>query len=298
VGEDKRKWLNGPAIDPEDQKQFSTIGTKRDTAQVHPEKFSKYILEMAKQRGNVTVREGTLAKGLIMSSNGENRVCGVEIEDGDNIEDVDDVILCAGPWMKTISNWLTEIHPVLAERLNNAIIPEKYYSLVIRPKSEEDRDNISATALFLKNSCPASKLSEPEIYPRPNGFVYVCGCEECTDLPEDPSQVNPTKEEHCRTLSYCAANVANSLRVKEYFEESITADLVAKQACYLPISRTNVPIIGPVPGALGLWIAAGHGCWGILNSPATGFLVAELLLSGSSSLVDIHPFTPQSVFSL
>jgi glycine/D-amino acid oxidase-like deaminating enzyme len=46
-----------------------------------------------------------------------------------------------------------------------------------------------------------------------------------------------------------------------------------------------------VPTAKGLYIAAGHNCWGILWAPITGLCMAELLAEGKSS-VDLAPFSP------
>ena len=38
-------------------------------------------------------------------------------------------------------------------------------------------------------------------------------------------------------------------------------------------------------------MAAGHYCWGILNSPATGKGLAELIVNGKSS-IDLSAFDP------
>ena len=43
---------------------------------------------------------------------------------------------------------------------------------------------------------------------------------------------------------------------------------------------------------VGLVVAAGHSCWGILQGPATGEAVAELLVLGAASHVDLRPFSP------
>lgn len=34
------------------------------------------------------------------------------------------------------------------------------------------------------------------------------------------------------------------------------------------------------------------GCWGILNGPGTGACMAELILEGQASSVDLEPFKP------
>lgn len=41
-----------------------------------------------------------------------------------------------------------------------------------------------------------------------------------------------------------------------------------------------------------LCVTAGHSCWGILNGPATGKALAELICTGESQCVDLAPFNP------
>lgn len=47
--------------------------------------------------------------------------------------------------------------------------------------------------------------------------------------------------------------------------------------CARPLSRDGRPLVGRVPGIDRLWIAAGHGPWGISTGPASGRLVADLI---------------------
>ncbi len=58
-----------------------------------------------------------------------------------------------------------------------------------------------------------------------------------------------------------------------------------------PGSGDGLPILGPVQGALGLWVASGHYRNGILLAPITGKLMAEWLLEGRPS-VSLEPFAP------
>ena len=37
---------------------------------------------------------------------------------------------------------------------------------------------------------------------------------------------------------------------------------------------------------------AGHSCWGILNGPATGKALAEMIATGASQCVDLTPYDP------
>jgi len=60
----------------------------------------------------------------------------------------------------------------------------------------------------------------------------------------------------------------------------------------LPISPDGTPLIGQVTGVKGAYVATGHSCWGILNAPATGAALAELIVDGRSKIVDLTPFDP------
>ena len=65
---------------------------------------------------------------------------------------------------------------------------------------------------------------------------------------------------------------------------------MAAQACFRPLSRDGLPVIGRVPGVESALVATGHSVWGILNAPATGEAVAELILDGQARNIDLNPF--------
>jgi sarcosine oxidase, subunit beta len=46
------------------------------------------------------------------------------------------------------------------------------------------------------------------------------------------------------------------------------------------------PILGPAPGVPGLFLANGFSGHGVMHSPATGKILADLILKGSCDLVD------------
>jgi glycine/D-amino acid oxidase-like deaminating enzyme len=74
---------------------------------------------------------------------------------------------------------------------------------------------------------------------------------------------------------------------------SVQAEVVAQQACYLPAVPDGLPVIGAVPGFPGAYVATGHTCWGILNGPATGLVVLELIADGRTASIDLRPLSPQ-----
>ena len=57
-------------------------------------------------------------------------------------------------------------------------------------------------------------------------------------------------------------------------------------------------MIGAIPGARGAYVATGHSVWGILNAPATGEAVAELILDGAARAVDLSSFDPARLESV
>lgn len=103
-------------------------------------------------------------------------------------------------------------------------------------------------------------------------------------IPDDPEQVIPNPDS-IEVLKRVAENVSSHLGQGG-------AIVKAEQACFLPCTDDSVPVIGEVPGVKGCYVATGHNCWGILNGPATGAAVAELVLDGHASIVDLTVFSP------
>ncbi|HZH25079.1 MAG TPA: FAD-binding oxidoreductase [Solirubrobacteraceae bacterium] len=54
----------------------------------------------------------------------------------------------------------------------------------------------------------------------------------------------------------------------------------AVRACARPLSADGLPLLGRAPGRDDVFVAAGHGPWGISLGPASARLVAELVLEG------------------
>lgn len=116
------------------------------------------------------------------------------------------------------------------------------------------------------------------------GEVYICGMSAQAEVPDDPEQITPAPES-INALKRVAASVSSHLAEGE-------AAVKTEQACILPCSEDDVPIIGEVPGIKGCYVATGHSCWGILNGPATGAAMAELVLDGHASIVNLSRFNP------
>jgi glycine/D-amino acid oxidase-like deaminating enzyme len=101
-------------------------------------------------------------------------------------------------------------------------------------------------------------------------------------LPIDPADVTPDDGAHARLEALCRT-VSPALAA---------APIVARQACFRPVTEDGLPLIGPVPGVAGAYVATGHSVWGMLNAPATGEAMSELILDGAAQCVDLAPFAP------
>jgi glycine/D-amino acid oxidase-like deaminating enzyme len=71
------------------------------------------------------------------------------------------------------------------------------------------------------------------------------------------------------------------------------APITRRQACYRPVTDDGLPLIGRVPGVAGAYVATGHGPWGMLNAPGTGFALAELIVAGAATTIDLRAFDPR-----
>ncbi|KAK4417525.1 putative oxidoreductase TDA3 [Sesamum alatum] len=254
-------WIDRPAKGPR------TIGTTETTAQVHPQLFTKTLLSKAVEEYGLKVVIGKLERVEVA----EGEAKAVVLEGGGAI-DADAVVLALGPWTGKLS-LLSSLFRVYGL---------KAHSIVVEPK---DPDSITPHALFL-SYYPAhgGQPMDPEVYPRPTGEVYICGMSAEAEVPDDPEQVMPVPES-IRVLKTVARNVSSQLVEGE-------ARVKAEQACFLPCTDDSLPVIGEVPGVKGCYVATGHSCWGILNGPATGAAVAELVMDGAASIVDLSRFSP------
>lgn len=236
------------------------LGTPNTTAQVHPGRLTQGLLDAAVARG-ARLQRG-VAESLVIR---HQRICGVRV-DGRELP-ADAVLIAMGPWSSQLTDGLG-LTPVSGL---------KGTSILLRPP-----EALPPQALFAEYRSHGGNLS-PEVFPRPDGEVYVCGVAEDDPLPVDPARVQPN-ERSAALLRRFAGDLATRL-----------ADLspTTVQACFRPIYPDALPRMGRVPGVEGLYLGTGHNCWGILNGPASGLALAELIAVGEASSVDLRPFTPK-----
>jgi glycine/D-amino acid oxidase-like deaminating enzyme len=137
-------------------------------------------------------------------------------------------------------------------------------------------------ALFLDCAEASGVVETPEVFPRMNGTTYVCAVSSDSPLPLNPEHVVPDRGAIERLHTLCG-------RLSPVLAE---AKVLASQACFRPITPDGLPLIGQIAGFRGAFVATGHGVWGILNAPATGEAIAELISEGNAHTIDVLPFDP------
>jgi glycine/D-amino acid oxidase-like deaminating enzyme len=255
-GSGGRPWLaGGVAI-------TGRLGSPESTAVVEPRAFTTGLIRAAEMHGAV-LRHGT-AVDLVRGPSGAVR--GITLASGDIIEG-DAVVIAMGPWSILAARWL----PL------PAVLAYKGHSIVF-----ETGGTIPAEALFLEYREAGGEILTPEVFPRADGTTWVCAISTFTPLPVDPADVSADEGAHARLEALC----------RDISPALAAAPIKARQACFRPVTKDGLPLIGAVPGIEGAYVATGHSVWGMLNAPATGEAMSELLLDGAARHVDLAPFAP------
>jgi glycine/D-amino acid oxidase-like deaminating enzyme len=175
---------------------------------------------------------------------------GITLDDGTRIA-VGDVVVAAGPWSPALvdpSGAWRPIRPVWGVVVPVALDPPPAHVLEeaeisIEPGAAEASDE-AGLAFSLVTAAGVSSLGSTFLAEEP-----------------DPAALVPSI-------------VARGARFVPAVSQ---ASRGAVRVCARPASLDGRPLIGQVPGIDGLWIASGHGPWGISTGPACGRLFADLV---------------------
>eukprot|EP00756_Hemistasia_phaeocysticola_P043692 Hpha_TRINITY_DN17271_c0_g1::TRINITY_DN17271_c0_g1_i1::g.17804::m.17804 len=234
------------------------MGTPETCAQVHPRLLTEAFVEAAKAKG-ARVVVGRV-EGVDVS---DGKVAGVQLRGGEKLP-ATAFVSAVGVWSHQLDAWFP------GRGFPTDTRAQKYTSVLVRPKAD-----VPPEAVFTSTS------EHVEIYPRPDGEVYVCGCPEDCPLPDDPEEILPE-------VGKVAAVKRVAVSVSSCLDEEEGA---SAQSCFLPGWKSGLPAIGPVRDIQGAFIGAGLTCWGILNGPATGLCLAQMV-TGEPTAVDCSPFDP------
>jgi glycine/D-amino acid oxidase-like deaminating enzyme len=265
-------WLDGEELS-------SATLMDANTAQVTPLELTHALMDAA-LAGGATLRRGVVT-GLDTEerSGGERAITAVRV-DGQPLR-CRRAVVAMGPWSVLAEDWLGVCVPL--EGIKSA-------SVVYRGEALRAAVLAEPFALFCGEDPRYG--THLETYPRSNGDTYICGIggsdyvsgarlrpggdtESQERVAPDPARVTAAR-----------AAFAGISKLAGGGEPDVT------QACMRPCAPDALPIMGAVPGVAGAFIAAGHNCWGILWAPVSGLAMAELLVDGKASCVDLSAFSP------
>ncbi|KAL7934238.1 FAD dependent oxidoreductase [Trichoderma chlorosporum] len=263
-----------------DGDSVSVIDDGSGTAILDPLRFCKFLLEKVKAAG-VHIHNPASASRVEIDEAG--KLCGIVVCHAETSEETliptTRVLLSAGCWTSYIFNDLFKNRyyvDVPIESLGG-------HSLIVKAPGEVTTCHSVYTTM--------GALS-PEVYSRPDGVIYVAGVNHASIPLPKPTVKAVTFNESIDKLK----DIARRLIATPNGED---LEIVREGLCFRPITKRGTPYIARLPEEKlgegfnpneqttgGVFIASGHGPWGITLSLGTGKVVAEMM-SGKPLSADI-----------
>lgn len=237
------------------------------------------------------------AKAVSILANKRNEIIGVRIQNTETgIETTlpcSNLVIAAGVWSPGV---FATLFPQSSYKLPVASLAG--HSLVVKsPRWSQEQEHQGCHAIFMVSQPGYS----PEIFSRIGGHIYVAGLNS-TSLPI-PDIASDSK---ANVQQDAVAKLRNTARdVLGLGSKSKTDDLevVRESLCFRPITDNGLPILSRVPDLLlglgraqqwsgGVYVASGHGPWGISMSLGTGKVMAEMI-QGRQPSADISALNIQ-----
>lgn len=266
------------------------ISSEQGCAQVEPRELCEWLLKECEKKG-VRIRLNTRLVKALRNVKGEMK--GIVTDKG-KIE-CKNIVIAAGSWTPRVFD---TIYPGMRGKVR--IDPLAGYSIVVRsqrynrPIMQDDagRRVEMAHSIF----CPPGPkwTYSPEAMARMTRDgkpeIYVAGLNSTTlVLPELASGtkalIDRSKLEELKQTVVALTGLSKGDATPHIDD----LEVVREGLCFRPVSATGKPIVMQVEGSLGqggVYIASGHGPWGITLGLGTGLVVSEML-QGQQTSADI-----------
>jgi D-amino-acid dehydrogenase len=214
-------------------------------ATVNPYRFVLEMATRAEQRGAM-IRSGTSVKEILYKN---GRIQEIRTATGEGLE-ADVVVIAAGAHSNALTRQLGLQLPLQAAK--------GYH---------QDRVPRGGQTPALQETC---MLGEASVFCTPmDGFVRFAGTLEFSGINDR------MRRSRLAQLTKAA---------DEYFEGMDEAQPESEWCGLRPCLSDGLPVVGPIPGHKGAFVATGHAMLGLTLGPVTGQLVAECVLEGRPSL--------------
>ncbi|KAK8194206.1 hypothetical protein M8818_007394 [Zalaria obscura] len=261
---------------------YEVIGEEGTTAQVDPGRLCGWLLERCREKG---VRVEFPARAVGVVRDGEGVMMGVRVRygDGDREEGGREEVLRCDRLLIAAGAWSPRVFRTLFPEAKVKIPIEQLagHSIVVRSPYLKEEEEKGCHAIFSTSSAGFS----PEVFSRVGGDIYVAGLNDSSlALPDKATEAN-ISDDSIEQLK----KVARDMLVREGVDEAEAKELevVREGLCFRPVTRKGTPILTQIAdGKLGgiktkieggVFLAAGHGPWGISLSLGTGKVMAEMM---------------------
>ncbi|GAB7348844.1 hypothetical protein MBLNU459_g7552t1 [Dothideomycetes sp. NU459] len=277
---------DGPAwLTRQDGDEFEVIAKNETVAQVDPLRLCEFLLSESNALG-VSIHNPAKAISICRDSSG--RLSGVKLQKSNGAEvelPCTHLLLAAGAWTPRV---FKSLFP--SSKLALPISSLAGHSIVIKsPRWTDSHKSSGCHAVFTTSSNGFS----PELISRIGGEIYVAGLNDADlPLPEIATEAeinNRAIEELKRTGQRLCGLQDGGADDLEVLREGL---------CFRPVTDRGTPILGRLRDeevglakaedtlsgeAGGVFVAAGHGPWGISLSLGTGLVMGEMMMGRNTS---------------
>lgn len=289
---------------------LETIAGPEECAQVEPREFCEFLLEECKKRG-VEVHLSTKATKVLVDDNGALRGLTLRSTDGDQAKVRDmtcqNIVISAGAWTPRVFKTLfpqTKVQIPISPLAGHSItVRSPRYTTPFIDSSKRriggGEDNWLCYSIYC---APGRHWSyAPEAYARlaRNGEAEIwLGGLNHSDLPLPELAVDVKKmidPESIQSLRRTTVQLTGLSKEGDTLNHD-DLETIREALCFRPIAQSGNPIVAQVEekdlggvrgGSGGVWIAAGHGPWGITLSLGTGLVMSEMVM-GKNTSADIR----------
>lgn len=308
-GAQRQEMLNAdgtPAwFAPQKDGTLDIISSPDGCAQIEPKRLCRWLIKKCEERG-VKIHTKCTATNIVKGPDG--KVSGLKVRKDFEIYDkhCKNIVITAGAWTPQVFSRVFQ-----ESKLRIPIGQLAGYSIVVRsprytkPIMDPAKDGDGSSAGISHGVfCPQTQnwAFAPEAFSRvgPDGKpeIWVGGLNDPSmKLPPTADGtkdlIDQEKAEELRSAALLMTGLSNegdNLQVDDMH-------IVREGLCFRPVSNTGVPVISNIPEKAlghdiemqeggGVYLAAGHGPWGISLSLGTGRVMAEML-TGQKLSADI-----------
>ncbi|PSR75523.1 FAD dependent oxidoreductase-like protein superfamily [Coniella lustricola] len=269
-----------PWLRREQGDDISVIGDPGTTAQLDPTKLCQFLLDECVKLG---VRLHHPAKALAAMTDMRNQLSTIRIQDTKT--DIESDLPCARLIIAT-GCWSPQVFSELFTKSSTKLPVTSLagHSLVLRsPRWTEQLETagLGCHAMFATNNEGYS----PELFTHAGGEIWIGGLNSATiPLPLDATQ----KQIQAESIAQIK-KAAVRLLGPSGLDETEDLEVIREGLCFRPVTARGTPIISRVEDKLlgegittrsgaegGVFVATGHGPWGISQSLGTGMVLAEM----------------------